>query len=112
MCELTRSGEEQSIVCRDNGEGKKSGEIRDGVLEEFQLIQGRDGRNEDTTETTSSGSSCLDNRVLLGAKRTTKKREVLAESFAEERKDGKTEYGAEQVGTKSPTSFQTYAQPE
>lgn len=105
---LTRSSKEQSIVCRDDGEGKKTGEIRDGVLEEFQLIQGRDGRNEDTTETTSSCSSCLDNRVLLGSERTTKEWEVRAEGLAEESKDGKPEDGTEQIGTKSPTSFKTY----
>lgn len=109
MWKLTRSSEEQSIVCRDDGEGEKTGEICDGVLEEFQLIQGWDGRNEDTAETTSSCSSCLDNGVLLGSERATKEWEVRAKGLAEESKDGKTEDGTEQIGTKSPTSFKTYA---
>lgn len=105
---LTGSSKEQPIVGRDNGEGEKTREIRDGVLEELQLVQGRDGGDEDTAETTSSGGSCLDNGVLLGAEGATKDWEVLAEGLAEEGEDGKPENGTEQVGAKSPTSFQTY----
>lgn len=104
----TRSSKEQSIVGRDNREGEETGEILLGIFEEFHLVHGRNCRDEDTAEASSSSSGCLDNGVFFGAKRATEDWEVFAEGLAEEGKDGEPEYGTEQVGTKSPTSFQSY----
>lgn len=98
--------EEVAKVAADGGQGDNLAIVFLGRVEEAELVQGGEGRDEDRRQTASSDSGGLQNGVLLGAKFAAQNGDVL-EGLFEELAHSKADNGAKDVGAERPAGLET-----
>lgn len=74
-------------------------------MQQIQLVQGRNSRNEDPAQASSSRGRCLNDRVLFGPKGAPENGKVLPKSLAKESQDCESENSAEEIRSECPSSF-------